>query len=212
MTMTLPQQSPRPPLYRRLEEEYEARHGRLPRNYVETKERLVGLLKNEDELNEALVTELYQYMEMPLAQILEEEYRALGLLPARYAQVKKKIQRDISDKDAVNEALVSELYKHDDHRQPAALCLSGGGIRSATFGLGVLQGLARRGLLEQFHYLSTVSGGGYVGSWLTSWIHRKGLTAVLAELSQPPQSKLNPEPDPIRHLRDYSNSSRPSSA
>jgi hypothetical protein len=205
MTMTLPQQSPRSPLYRRLEEEYETRHGRLPRDYVEAKERLVDLLKNEDELNEALVTELYQYMEMPLAQILEEEYRALGLLPARYAQVKKKIQRDISDKDAVNEALVSELYKHDDHRQPAALCLSGGGIRSATFGLGVLQGLARRGLLEQFHYLSTVSGGGYVGSWLTSWIHRKGLTAVLAELSQPPQSKLNPEPDPIRHLRDYSN-------
>src|SRR5215470_3191066 len=39
----------------------------------------------------------------------------------------------------------------------AALCLSGGGIRSAPFGLGILQGLARRSLLEQFHYLSTVS-------------------------------------------------------
>jgi hypothetical protein len=51
----------------------------------------------------------------------------------------------------------------------AALCLSGGGIRSATFALGVLQALARFDLLQEFHYLSTVSGGGYIGSWLTAW-------------------------------------------
>ena len=51
----------------------------------------------------------------------------------------------------------------------AALCLSGGGMRSASFSLGVLQGLARFGLLGQFHYLSTVSGGGYIGSWLSVW-------------------------------------------
>lgn len=44
----------------------------------------------------------------------------------------------------------------------SALCLSGGGIRSATFGLGVIQALARFGLLNRFHYLSTVSGGGYI--------------------------------------------------
>ena len=44
-----------------------------------------------------------------------------------------------------------------------ALCLSGGGIRSATFALGVTQGLAQHGILDQFDYLSTVSGGGYIG-------------------------------------------------
>ncbi len=54
----------------------------------------------------------------------------------------------------------------------AALCLSGGGIRSASFGLGVLQGLARFDLLRHFDYLSTVSGGGYIGSWLTGWRRR----------------------------------------
>ena len=61
-----------------------------------------------------------------------------------------------------------------------ALCLSGGGIRSATFALGVVQGLARRGLLGAFDYLSTVSGGGYLGSWLSSWIAREqgGVAAV----------------------------------
>src|SRR5215472_9523418 len=48
------------------------------------------------------------------------------------------------------------------------LAFSGGGIRSATFGLGVLQALKKLGLLEKVHYLSTVSGGGYIGSWLTA--------------------------------------------
>jgi hypothetical protein len=64
----------------------------------------------------------------------------------------------------------------------AALCLSGGGIRSASFCLGVVQALAKRGWLKEFHYLSTVSGGGYVGSWLTSWIRRLELAReVLTE-------------------------------
>src|SRR5262245_35598108 len=51
-------------------------------------------------------------------------------------------------------------------KNQAALCLSGGGIRSAAFSLGVLQALADRQLLSRFHYLSTVSGGGYIGGWL----------------------------------------------
>jgi hypothetical protein len=49
------------------------------------------------------------------------------------------------------------------------LALSGGGIRSATFNLGVLQSLSRKGLLSRIDYLSTVSGGGYIGSCLT-WL------------------------------------------
>jgi hypothetical protein len=48
----------------------------------------------------------------------------------------------------------------------AALAFSGGGIRSAVFNLGFLQGLANRKAVHGFDYLSTVSGGGYVGGWL----------------------------------------------
>lgn len=44
------------------------------------------------------------------------------------------------------------------------LALSGGGIRSATFNLGVVQALHKHGLLRHVDYLSTVSGGGYLGS------------------------------------------------
>lgn len=89
--------------------------------------------------------------------------------------------------------------------QRSALCLSGGGIRSATFNLGILQGLARYGLLGRFDYLSTVSGGGFVGGWLSAWIHRKGLNTVMQGLKETPDSPLEPEAKPIIHLRNYSN-------
>ena len=48
------------------------------------------------------------------------------------------------------------------------LALSGGGIRSATTGLGLLQELAALRLLPVVDYLSTVSGGGYIGGCLSS--------------------------------------------
>lgn len=89
----------------------------------------------------------------------------------------------------------------------SALCFSGGGIRSGTFALGVIQGLARHGLLDKFDYLSTVSGGGYIGGWLTAWIHRhpEGLGGVIEELKgEARDSHLQPEPAPLRYLRDYS--------
>src|SRR4051812_25497502 len=87
----------------------------------------------------------------------------------------------------------------------------GGGIRSAAFNLGVLQGLARLNLLDKFHYLSTVSGGGYIGCWLTAWRLRadKGMFDVLADLSWPDRingSAVSTEiPTPIRNLRRDSN-------
>jgi hypothetical protein len=43
------------------------------------------------------------------------------------------------------------------------LALSGGGIRSASFCLGVMQALNAAGVLQRIDYLSTVSGGGTSG-------------------------------------------------
>jgi hypothetical protein len=110
-----------------------------------------------------------------------------------------------------------------------ALCLSGGGIRSAAFSLGVVQQLARCGVLDKFDYLSTVSGGGYTGSWLSSWAHRRpqGLSGVVQALNTPARrkpgnsgakasaalagagtdnftAKINPAPAPVAFLRSYS--------
>jgi hypothetical protein len=52
------------------------------------------------------------------------------------------------------------------------VALSGGGIRSATFSLGVMQGLAKLGLCEKVDFLSTVSGGGYLGAFWGGWLSR----------------------------------------
>ncbi|MBF0611612.1 MAG: hypothetical protein G8345_11060 [Magnetococcales bacterium] len=49
------------------------------------------------------------------------------------------------------------------------LAISGGGIRSATFSLGVLQYLVKTNIFSMIDYMSTVSGGGFIGSSITSW-------------------------------------------
>ena len=140
----------------------------------------------------------------------------------------------------------------------SAVCLSGGGIRSASFSLGVLEGLARfslgvltpakpagqkmvpgaeansasqekpEGLLHKLDYLSTVSGGGYIGSWLSAWLYRKQAAQAAPapgekqEVKAPPSSwkssyaevvealagestlpSGDPSPRPVRHLREY---------
>ena len=85
----------------------------------------------------------------------------------------------------------------------SALCLSGGGIRSSSFCLGVIQALARHDQLESFIYLSTVSGGGYVGSWLSRWLTRapNGLDTVKAALKE--MSCLQREVLALRQGRQY---------
>src|SRR5438093_8675789 len=115
---------------------------------------------------------------LPLHEVLEAEFVALhGELPSDYPSS--------SEPKTQLKGLWTAVHALKEKR--AALCISGGGIRSATFGLGILQGLARCGLLEKFHYLSTVSGGGYIGSWLSAWIHRVkgGLATVAAQLTRP---------------------------
>jgi len=80
------------------------------------------------------------------------------------------------------------------------LAFSGGGIRSASFGLGVLEALKDCDLLRRIDYLSTVSGGGYIGAWLSANCKRaakKGMSSWLA-----PETDWN---ESVRHLRRYSN-------
>ena len=109
--------------------------------------------------------------------------------------------------EKIHRIRLDAIYQCIHKKKPTALCFSGGGIRSGTFALGLLQGLARHNLLNKFHYLSTVSGGGYIGSWLSAWIHRHptGLSGVTTDLANTsPRTKVDPDPDPIRFLRRYS--------
>lgn len=68
-------------------------------------------------------------------------------------------------------------------RRLVGLALSGGGIRSATTNLGLLQALADLRILPFVDYLSTVSGGGYIGSAFSSLlsISAQKLAGVPAE-------------------------------
>ncbi|OPY15225.1 MAG: Patatin-like phospholipase [Syntrophus sp. PtaB.Bin138] len=86
------------------------------------------------------------------------------------------------------------------------LAFSGGGIRSATFNLGVTQALAAMGLLKRFDYLSTISGGGYIGGWLSLFIKRcAGGNVAEAEKVINQRDENNLEPPSIRFLRAFSN-------
>jgi hypothetical protein len=114
------------------------------------------------------------------------------------------------------------------------ISLSGGGVRSATFNLGLLQALAEAKKLKTFDYLSTVSGGGYVGGWWSAWLSRperdkekdpifpdpedieserddrraqmeKEGSQADADRPQIKDSAINAAADPIHHLRLFSN-------
>jgi hypothetical protein len=137
-------------------------------------------------------------------------------------------ERSGADVDPAIVAARKDLYRSLNGLNRAALCFSGGGIRSATFCLGILQALAAydatqfepsggepqsdsatpitpaNSLLGRFHYLSTVSGGGYVGSWLSSWRQRDSFAEILKNLTGRP-SGTDFEPAEISWLRSYSN-------
>jgi hypothetical protein len=123
-----------------------------------------------------------------------------------------------------SEVLDRELDRVNDSRQRRGvaakahagnligLAFSGGGIRSATFNLGILQALAEKGILHKFDYLSTVSGGGYIGSWLAALTRR--LTKELNCSFDGVENALSPhkyepdrrsEPSVLHWLRLYSN-------
>ena len=100
---------------------------------------------------------------------------------------------------ATDETLTpAEVFERHGRAGHSALCLSGGGVRSASFALGVLQGLARAGVLGKFDYLSTVSGGGYIGGWLTAWrLHARSR----GEADPCEQLARDVEPEPLTRLR-----------
>lgn len=150
---------------------------------------------------------LWEAMEWPrpFALVLREEMR----------QIEESRRLRLLDGEVGDPPLAQTSLDASDlaaHKKLFGLAFSGGGIRSATFNLGVLQKLADIGLLNKVDYLSTVSGGGYIGSWLAAWICKNGsepfqsflpkLKALLAPSCPDPRA----EPQrPIRFLREFSN-------
>jgi len=69
---------------------------------------------------------------------------------------------------------LSGLPEGNPHQDSVGLALSGGGIRSATFNLGLLQAMNYYNFFPKVDYMSTVSGGGYIGSSLTWFMSKLG--------------------------------------
>ncbi len=114
------------------------------------------------------------------------------------------------------------LKEHGGAARDAAgltgLSLSGGGIRSASFGLGCLQALqavykdGRGGEkekiisgIEKIDYLSTVSGGGYIGACLTAAMQDIGQNCKSAGKFPVVETDDYSDTDAVRHIRDFSN-------
>lgn len=79
------------------------------------------------------------------------------------------------------EAITSKRKKLGQNRDNiqenlVGIALSGGGVRSATINLGFLQVMNKLSLLKQADYVSSVSGGGYIGSYIHSKL-RKNISA-----------------------------------
>jgi hypothetical protein len=117
---------------------------------------------------------------------------------------------------APRQANLAQVLRRAHETKLAGLAFSGGGIRSATFNLGIVQALAEMKLLRDFDYLSTVSGGGYIGGWLSKWISQEGGDVTRVEQafeSTPPRTssaatppqQSHSEPRAVQFLRRYSN-------
>ncbi|MFK7797598.1 MAG: hypothetical protein AB8E82_09100 [Aureispira sp.] len=74
------------------------------------------------------------------------------------------------------------------------IALSGGGIRSATLCLGLMEEFNKIGLIEKADYLSSVSGGGYLASYIHSSLNKPESTSY---------EQLFTKDNAIQHLRDH---------
>jgi hypothetical protein len=103
---------------------------------------------------------------------------------------------------SVDDTAAKTARKDRTNSDLTGLALSGGGIRSASFGLGVLQGL-HVGVdavgIDGIDYLSTVSGGGYIGSALTCCMQHTNGEFPFTD------RKNRADTDAVRHIRDFSN-------
>ena len=184
-------------------------------------------------IEEVLAAEAAEIETDPAKKEIVDRLRELASSQAIAEQRADKDADQRSGKDEPAEWVENrkEFYCELNKLNRAALCFSGGGIRSATFCLGVIQSFAlhkragdsiseqftnpeiaddaksadnaNQSLLSSFHFLSTVSGGGYIGSWLSAWRTRNDFPTVWQSLAGRPDGP-DVEPAEISWLRSYS--------
>ncbi|MDA9451173.1 MULTISPECIES: hypothetical protein [unclassified Bradyrhizobium] len=108
--------------------------------------------------------------------------------------------RDIRSDPAPEDLSASAAYAPTTDHLMTGLALSGGGVRSASFSLGVLQALHAAGKFKgTIDYLSTVSGGGYIGTSTTVSMSYSGGQFPFGRTGHDPG-----ETEETGHIRDNS--------
>lgn len=115
--------------------------------------------------------------------------------------------RELKQTEKIESAETLHLNITSANTGLVGLVLSGGGVRSATFNLGLLQSLAKNNVLQYCDYLSTVSGGGYIGSCLSSLLadNKDYSTKKEAFPFRESDSKILGERPETNHLRATKN-------
>jgi hypothetical protein len=130
-----------------------------------------------------------------------------------YAMLRDEIAAINARREALGRPLLGTDVGSVDNRKvidAVGLALSGGGVRSAALSLGVLQALNNHDVLRSVDYLSTVSGGGYIGASLTTTMTQTGGQFVFGAAArngdggEQVASEISDTPA-IGHLRNYSN-------
>ena len=114
------------------------------------------------------------------------EHEALPESPGGAGENQFLVEVFPQELDAINERIAALNEKFEGRDKPpvewqpgkvtkvVGLALSGGGVRSAAFSLGALQALNQHGVIDNVDYLSTVSGGGYVGGAMVATMTKTG--------------------------------------
>lgn len=155
------------------------------------------------------------YSEVELHTVLPSHPKLQQRLAARTSFTPSKwlVEQEMLAQGVWNgDTACGDIYRIAADRALTGVCFSGGGIRSATFNLGVLQGLAQLGLLPHIDYLSSVSGGGYIHEFLAGWILQDGSQSRVIEqlIPQAEPGCLPRAPEPIQWLKRYSSYLTPS--
>ena len=170
-----------------LQKEYEAETQRgWPTTTSEQRKRLLKAIEQPLELKfiPSKIRDFADVEKEELKQIRERRehlpppLKANPIPPCENEQTDTEQQEDKSNGESKNESSSEDdnakESKSSSKVQPVSdavgLCFSGGGIRACTFAMGVTQRLAKQGVLKDVDYLSTVSGGGYFGTFLSSYM------------------------------------------
>lgn len=146
-----------------------------------------------------IVTPIFMIAEKAADAILADSPVYPGVIEEREAEA-IRVRRAVAELDTASTAPAATRLPEDC----VGLALSGGGIRSATYCLGMLQGMAVANLLRRIDFMSTVSGGGYTGGFLGRLYTRlAGVTSPARRVETALSNGNSPEIWWLRRNADY---------